>query len=177
MRFPGSGSATVEWVDAEDQFRREAATVRDSSEGGLGLCVPVRIAPGWPVLIEYREQLLRGVVRHADPRGDQWFVGFQVVSRERRRTERFPYECPATIIWEEGAACHEASGTIVDAGEGGVQLAIDGSPPEESTVCVYANGWRRFGVVAFCRPHESHYRVGVQFSGDAIPDGSSDYRG
>ena len=176
LRFPGSGAATVEFVDAEDQFHRQPATVRDQSEGGLGLAMSVRIAPGWPVLIEYREQLLRGVVRHARQLGDQWHIGLQVVSHEKRRAERFPYHCPVTITWEEDASCRQASGTIVDASEGGVQVAIDGTAPEQSTVCVYANGWRRFGVVSYCRPHESHYRVGVQFSGAAIPDGSSDYK-
>lgn len=175
MRMPDRSQAIVEWIDSSDAFRRETADVQDSSDGGLGLWLSVRLTKGWPVLVEHRGFLMRGVVRHANESGGRWLTGLQVVRDERRRSDRFPYHSPARITWEEHGDSREAEARIIDASEGGVQIALGSEVSPATVVCVFAGGWQRFGTVAYARSQDNEFRLGIHFSGDAIPQDSPDY--
>ena len=175
IRLPDSGEAMVEWIDTTDEYRREPAKVHDRSKHGIGLWMGVRLSPGWPALIQYRGKTLRGVVRHVKAVEGRWLAGLEVVESERRRADRFPYEFPCSLLWESDAKAREISGMIVDANEGGVQVSTETPIPPDTSVCVRAMGWRRFGTVVYSRSGTGDYRMGVQFAGGLISDDSADY--
>ncbi len=175
IRWPEVGTAWIEWIDAEDEFRRELATVHDRSMRGIGVLLEQRLTVGWPALIQHRDETLRGMVRHCDLRGRRWLTGFSVVGDERRRFDRTPFESPAYVSWQDGAEGRSAAVMIVDGGEGGVQLSCAEAIPVERTICIHTNGWRRFGTVAHCQFSQEEHRIGVQFVGEPIADDSKDY--
>ena len=53
--------------------------VRDITEAGIGLYVPVHLAPGSVVRLKLNGSVVHGFVSHAAPRGSQFRVGVEVI--------------------------------------------------------------------------------------------------
>jgi len=176
-RLPETGTVQLEWLDENDQYRRLEAKVHDRSRCGIALSVERGLNIGWPVVIAHGGTIYRGVVRHCRRGENDWRVGFQVVEDEQRRDDRYPFECAAEISWQADGETKRIPCSIHDANSGGVQIESESELPENATACLYYDGWRRFGSVAWSRRKRQACRSGIHFTGVPISDRSVDYDG
>lgn len=179
-RFPRTetnATALLQWIDQDDQDRAECAYIGDVSAGGCRLRLAHPLEPGWPVLITPQgKPPFKGVIRHSRPEGEGWAVGVKLIRNDRRRVDRRPLSCPASMRWYEGSDECESDVMIRNASEGGVQIVCPHTVATGIVVTLSHEGWLRPATVCYSKQQGEEYVMGLQFTGMARLVGSTDER-
>ena len=167
----------LEWIDAEDNQRAQPVHLVDRSKGGVGVRAAIPLEKGWPVLLTPpRDAPIKAVVRHRrrDPSG--WFLGLQVIQRERRRFDRRPIDSTVELSWDgKDGRLRRGVGRVRDVGEGGLRIACHVEIPYRAVVLLGVEGWQRYATIVHAEVETDTRVYGVQFFGPPIMSQGPDF--
>jgi len=165
-----NAAALLQWIDEHDQDNAECVYIADVSAGGCRLRLTHTLEPGWPVLITPHDKPpFKAVVRHCHPEGEGWSIGAQMIRNDRRRVDRRPLSCPASLRWHEGPRECTATVMIRNASDGGVQIACPQAVTTGTFVTLSHEGWLRPATVCYSTQQGEDWLMGLQFTGMARP--------
>ena len=167
-RRPVYQTVLVEWNDLERGAQAFAGRVENRSAKGLWIRGPRLIPRGKTILVSSEEEpAVKAVVRHCASGAGGFYLGAQVVPRDKRRSDREPMYCAAEISCTREGRRHALPVIIRDASENGLQLESPEALPADEVIEVSHLGSYREGTVTHCRREDESYRIGIQFIGPA----------
>jgi hypothetical protein len=167
-RRPSHQTALVEWQDIEKGDQALAGRLENRSRRGFGIRAPRQIAAGKTILVTPEDEApIKAVVRHCSSIENGWYLGVELVPREKRRSDREPMHCVARITCTRAGRTDDLDIIIKDASEGGLQLESPEPLAVDQVIEVSHLNSSREGLVAYCEQRDEAYRIGVQFIGGA----------
>lgn len=112
--------------------------------------------------------MLKAVVRRCESSDEGFYLGVEVVARDKRRSDREPMYCAAKISCTRKGRRDDLPIIIRDASETGLQVESPEPLPAHEVIEISHLGSYRQGTVVHCQQDGDCYRIGVQFIGPAL---------
>ncbi len=174
-RKPEYQTVLVEWEDLEKGSQAFAGRLENRSAKGFGIRGPRLIPQGKTILVSTEEEpTVTAVVRHCASGNGGFFLGVEVIPRDKRRSDREPMYCAAKISCTREGRRDDLPVIIRDASETGLQLESPEPLLADEVIEVSHLGSYRQGMVTHCHRDEDSYRIGLQFLGPALAEGNRD---
>jgi hypothetical protein len=162
----------VEWEDLEKGTQAFAGRLENRSAKGLGIRGPRLIPRGKTILVSAEEEpTVKAVVRHCASGVGGFYLGAEVIVRDKRRTEREPMYFAAKISCTREGRRDDLPVIIRDASETGLQLESPEPLAADEIIEISHLSSYREATVTHCKRDDDSYRIGVQFIGPAWQDG------
>ena len=171
QRKPAFQTVLVEWEDLEKGPQAFAGRLESRSTKGLGIRGPRLIPRGKTILVSsHGEPVLKAVVRHCESSNEGFYLGAEVIARDKRRSDREPMYCAASISCTREGRRDDLPIIIRDASETGLQMESPEPLSAHEVIEISHLGSYRQGTVVHCQQDGEGYRIGVQFIGPALPE-------
>jgi hypothetical protein len=163
----------VEWDDLDEGAQAFAGILENRSAKGFGIRGPRLIPRGKTILIwAEQEAAVKAVVRHCASGAGGFYLGVEIIPRDKRRNDREPMYCAAKISCTREGRRDNLPVIIRDASETGLQLESHEPLAVDEVIEVSHLGSYRQGTVTHCQQDDECYRIGVQFIGPAWHEGN-----
>jgi len=167
-RKPAYQAVLVEWEDLEKGAQAFAGRLESRSAKGMGIRGPRLIPRGKAILVSAEEgPTVKAVVRHCASGVGGFYLGAEIILRDKRRSDREPMYCAAKISCTREGRRDDLPVIIRNASEAGLQLESHEPLSADEVIEVSHLGSYREGRVTNCRRDDDCYRIGVQFLGPA----------
>lgn len=174
-RKPTFQTVLVEWEDMEKGSQAFAGRLENRSAKGLGIRGPRLIPRGKTILVSTEEEAtVKAVVRHCVSGAGGFYLGAEVILRDKRRSDREPLHYAAEISCTREGRRDDLPVIIRDASESGLQLESPEPLSTDEIIEISHLGSYRQGIVTHCGPVDECYRIGVHFIGPALSEGDRD---
>jgi hypothetical protein len=122
-RKPAFQTVLVEWEDLEKGTQAFAGRLENRSAKGLGIRGPRLIPRGKTILVSTEEEpTVKAVVRHCASGVGGFYLGAEVILRDKRRSDREPMHFAAKVSCTREGRRDDLPVIIRDASETGLQL-------------------------------------------------------
>lgn len=174
-RKPAFQTVLVEWEDVEKGPQAFAGRLENRSAKGLGIRGPRLVPRDKTILVSTEEEPnVKAVVRHCVSSAGGFYLGVEVIRRDKRRNDREPMHYAAEISCTRKGRRADLPVIIRDASEKGLQLESPEPLSRDEVIEISHLGSYRQGTVTYCRQVDECYRIGVQFIGPARPEAYRD---
>jgi PilZ domain len=153
----------VRVLDEEPGYEIEGR-LRKTGIGGMQLLLPVPLADGVSLRVEYDKYAVYGQALYTKPvASGAYLVGFGVET-DGRREPRMPADERARLTYLHPRRRGRVQGRVVDISQSGLGLMLREAITPGTEVMVKMRDRAVCGEVRHCRPVEGGYRAGLEIS-------------
>lgn len=141
-----------------------AGHLRKTGVGGMQLLLPIPLADGVPLRVEYQKCAVYGQALYSkNLSAGVYIVGFGARAHGRRE-DRVPVDEPASVRCLHPARRRSVKGRVVDVSKSGLGLLLKSEIAAGTEVMVKLRDRAVCGEVRHCRAVEEGYRAGMEVS-------------